>query len=214
VEPAALRVKVCGITRGEDALRAADLGADAVGFVFAEKSRRRADPETVRRIVQELPPLVTAVGVFQDQQVGEVRGIVEACRLDLAQLHGSEDAAYIQALGLKVVKAVHIARRRDLETLAAYPGLKTFLLDAAVGGSGASFDWAWAVAAKRFGRIVLAGGLHPGNVAEAIRRVRPWAVDAASGTEISPGIKDPEKLRLFIRNARAAAESLAAGSLG
>lgn len=202
------RVKVCGLTRLDDALRAAELGADAVGFVFAPGSRRRVDPETVARIVSELPPFVTVVGVFQDQPLGAVREVAETCRLDWVQLHGSEDATYIRTLGRKVIKALGLARRGDLEQLAAFPGLGAFLLDAAVGGAaggtGKTFDWDWAVKAKEFGRIVLAGGLHSGNVADAIRRVRPWAVDAASGTEAAPGVKDPEKLRRFIEQVREA----------
>jgi phosphoribosylanthranilate isomerase len=202
------RIKVCGITRWEDALLAAELGADALGFVFVSRSPRRADPNVVARIVTKLPPFVTAVGVFQDQALEEVREIVDGCRLDWVQLHGSEDDDYMQRLGSKVLKAVSIARREDLGVLAQHAGRGAFLLDTAVGGAaggtGKTFDWAWAVEAKTFGRIVLAGGLHGGNVAEAIRRVQPWAVDAASGTEAAPGIKDSEKLRSFIRAARRA----------
>jgi len=196
------RVKICGLTRREDALLAAELGADAVGFVFAPHSRRRADPEQVRRIVGELPPFVTTVGVFLDQPVTEVREILAHCPLDLAQLHGSEDAAYVKALGWRVLKGVRLGREADLAVLDLYPDLRDFLLDSAAAGSGATFDWRWALEAKRRGRIVLAGGLHPGNVGDAIREVRPWAVDGASGTESTPGVKDPEKLRNFIRRAR------------
>ena len=202
------RIKVCGLTRREDALRAAELGADAVGFVFAPSSRRRADAGTVAAIVAELPPFVTAVGVFQDQPLAEVRRMAAECGLDLVQLHGSEDAAYIRDLGLKVLVAVSLSCREDLARLHDYPGARAFLLDAgtggARGGSGRTFDWGWAVEAKRFGRVVLAGGLGPDNVAEAVRRVRPWGVDAASGTEAALGRKDPEKLRRFVEQVREA----------
>jgi phosphoribosylanthranilate isomerase len=204
-----IRVKICGLTRRDDALGAADAGADALGFVFAPGSRRPADPEVVARLAEELPPFVTLVGVFLDQPAEEVIAAARTCRLGLVQLHGSEDEAYVRSLGLRTLKAISLSSRDDLGLLARYPGAGTFLLDSAVrgerGGTGVAFDWSWAVEAKRYGRIVLAGGLHPGNVAEAIRRVAPWAVDVCSGTEVSPGIKDPEKVREFIRRARAAA---------
>lgn len=198
------KVKICGLTRRDDALWAAEAGADALGFVFAPQSRRRADPETVARTVGELPPFVTAVGVFQNQPLEEVRGVVRGCGLGLAQLHGAEDAAYVAALGVPVLKAMGLGRREDLALLDAYPGLSAFLLDAPVGGSGQTFDWGWAAEASRRARIVLAGGLTPDNVAEAVRRVRPWAVDTCSGTEASPGLKDPEKVRLFVERAKGA----------
>ena len=200
------RVKICGLTRREDALLAADLGADALGFVFAPRSRRRASPESVARIAEELPPFVTLVGVFLDQPEAEVRETVSTCRLSVAQLHGSKDPDYVRRLGLRVLKAVSLVHREDLDQLARYPGLSAFLLDSVAngerGGTGKAFDWGWAADARRFGRIVLAGGLHPGNVADAMRTARPWAVDVCSGTESSPGIKDPGKLRDFICRVR------------
>ncbi len=198
------RVKVCGLVRRDDALRAADLGADALGFVFAPGSRRRADPERVARIVEELPPFVVAVGVFRDQPLDEVRALARACRLDLVQLHGSEDMAYIQRLGLRVIKAFGVGPGWSPEALEAYRALGAFLLDAPGGGTGRTIPWGAARRARRYGRVVLAGGLHAGNVAEAVRRVRPWAVDAASGTEAAPGVKDPEKMEAFLRAVREA----------
>jgi phosphoribosylanthranilate isomerase len=208
-----IRVKVCGLTTRDDALRAAELGADALGFVFAPRSRRRADPDTVARAVEELPPFVTTVGVFQDQPAHRVREIARGCRLGLLQLHGGEDLEYARSLGWPVLKAVGLERREDLRRLEAFPGLGVFLLDAAAGGTsggtGRSFHWEWAREAKRFGRIVLAGGLGPHNVSQAVRLARPWAVDAASGTETSPGRKDIEKMRLFIRRAKEAGRGLA-----
>jgi len=197
------RVKICGLTRREDALLAAELGADALGFVFAPRSRRRADPEVVAAAVRELPPYVTAVGVFQDQPLEEVRALVRECGLGLAQLHGSEDAGYLRALGLPLLKAVSLNRREDLALLQSYPDEGAFLLDTGTGGTGQTFDWDWAVEAGRTARVVLAGGLHPDNVAAAVQRVRPWAVDCCSGTEASPGMKDPEKMRLFVERAKA-----------
>ncbi|NOY43944.1 MAG: phosphoribosylanthranilate isomerase [Deltaproteobacteria bacterium] len=198
------RVKVCGLTRRDDALLAADLGADALGFVFAPGTKRPVDPEVVARVVEELPPFVAAVGVFRNQPVNEVRRLVRGCGLHLAQLHGDEDPAYIRALGLPVLKAVGIVGPADLDRLGRYPGLTAFLLDAPGGGTGRTIDWGLAREARRYGRIVLAGGLTPENVAEAIRTVRPWAVDAASGTEARPGVKDPDRLRRFLEAVRAA----------
>lgn len=200
--PAFPRVKICGLTRRDDALRAAALGADALGFVFAPGSRRLVDAETVARIVEELPPFVTAVGVFRDQPLDEVRGLVRSCGLGLAQLHGDEGPAYLEALGIPVLKALGLDGAEDLVRLERYPGLRTVLLDAGTGGTGRTFDWAWAVKAGRTRRIVLAGGLTPENVEEAVRRVRPWAVDCCSGTEAGPGVKDPEKVRLFVERAK------------
>lgn len=196
------RVKICGLTLLEDALRAAEWGADALGFVFAPGSRRRADPERVSRIVDELPPFVTTVGVFQDQPLAEVRAILSKCRLDLAQLHGAEGPDYAEALGCRILKALRMTEEGDLRALDRYPGMRAVLLDAAAGGSGTSFDWLWAKRAAQRLRVVLAGGLHPGNVVEAIETVRPWAVDTASGTEKAPGVKDPERLRLFLERVR------------
>lgn len=205
------RIKVCGVTRLEDAMRAAELGADAVGFVFAPGSRRRADPAAVEQIVRVLPPFLTTVGVFLDQPADEVRAVARRCRLDLVQLHGAEGPEYVAALRRKVLKAVCVAGPDDLAELDRYPDASAFLLDAAGpggrGGTGRTFDWRWAVAAQGRRPVVLAGGLHPGNVAEAIRRVRPWAVDACTGTEAAPGVKDPDKLRAFFQAVRAADEA-------
>jgi phosphoribosylanthranilate isomerase len=218
----AVRVKVCGLTSRDDALYAVEYGADALGFVFAPHSRRRADPEVVAGIVAELPPEVTAIGVFQDQPVATVRECMLGCGLHVAQLHGDEDLAYLRALAAPLLKAVGVATRVDLARLDDFPGLTTFLLDAVVasspagrsppgsygrpaGGTGRTFDWCLAAAARERARIVLAGGLTPENVAEGVRVARPWGVDAATGTERGPGRKDLRSLRRFIREAHRAA---------
>ena len=202
------RIKICGLTRREDALGAAEWGADALGFVFAPRSKRRADPETVASFVGELPPFVTLVGVFQDQPLSEVREVMRECRLHVAQLHGLEDARFIDELGLPALKAISLSTGADVEKLTKFPGQSFFLLDSSTGGSGKGFERSWALAAMRHGQIILAGGLNPQNVAEAIRAVRPWAVDTASGVETSPGIKDSEKMRAFIRRVREADSKL------
>lgn len=198
------RVKICGLTRKEDALAAADLGADALGFVFAPTSKRRADPEGVSAIVAALPPFVTAVGVFQNQPLEEVRGIMAHCGLALAQLHGAEDKDYIAALGLPVLKALSMAGEDDLRKLDLYPSLSTVLLDSSSGGSGMTFDWSLARLAAARKRIILAGGLNPDNVGEAVVSARPWGVDVAGGVEASPGVKDLAKLKRFFESVRAA----------
>lgn len=198
------RVKICGLTNFADALGAAEAGADALGFVFAERSKRRADPEAVAAFAPDLPPLVTLVGVFQDQPLSVVREVMEKCRLHVAQLHGNEGPRFIAELGCPTLKALSIATASDLEKLKNFPETKSFLLDSGSGGTGATFDWTLAAQAKKFGRIVLAGGLTPENVAEAICRVRPWAVDTAGGVESSPGIKDMDKVTRFIHAAKTA----------
>ncbi|MHB9149502.1 MAG: tryptophan synthase subunit alpha [Thermoleophilia bacterium] len=216
-----VQVKICGLTRRDDALRAVECGADALGFVFVPSSRRRADAATVARVVSDLPPTVTTLGVFQDQPVADVRDIMLSCGLDVAQLHGAEDTHYMETLALPVLKAIGLSGRGDLRSASRYRGLGVILLDAAhvecsadgdrrivTGGTGVPFDWALADSAHRFGRIVLSGGLHPDNVAQAIAAVRPWALDVASGVEREPGRKDPDKLRLFLRRAKKAAVEL------
>lgn len=196
------KVKICGLTRRDDALWAAEWGADALGFVFAPRSKRRATPETVASFVGEIPPFVTLVGVFQDQPLSEVKRVMADCRLHVAQLHGAEAERYLAELALPALKAVGVSSAADVERLAEFPSSTAFLLDGGTGGTGRPFDWALARAAQRFGRIVLAGGLTPANVAEAIRSVHPWAVDTASGVETSPGVKSAKKMREFIRRVR------------
>jgi len=200
------RVKICGLTRRDDALAAAEWGADALGFIFAARSKRRADPESVARIVEELPPFVTTVGVFQDQPLSEVRAILSLTKLNVAQLHGQEKPAYMKELGHPVLKAIGLASEADLAKLGDYPGIAAVLLDSGPGGTGKTFNWAWARKAMRACacRVVLAGGLTPANVAEAVRSVHPWAVDTAGGVEKEPGIKDPAKVRAFIAHVREA----------
>jgi phosphoribosylanthranilate isomerase len=203
-----MRIKVCGLTRAEDAGLAVALGADALGFVFAPRSRRRVEADAVASIVAGLPPFVTAVGVFQDQPLDEVNAVVARCRLDLAQLHGAEDAGYLAGVRCRTLKALPLSGPEDLARLDGFPGQTAFLLDSGAGGTGEVGDWNLAAEVARRTRVVLAGGLTAENVAEAIGAVRPWGVDGASGTEASPGRKDPEKLRGFIDAARrAAAES-------
>jgi phosphoribosylanthranilate isomerase len=205
-----LRVKICGITRPEDALVAAEAGADAIGLVFAE-SPRRVTPEQAAAILAALPPFVTPVALFVDETAERVRRLCQSLGIRTVQLHGEESAATARQLGdLCVIKAFRIGGEADLAALEGYPAA-AYLLDSRVagrrGGTGMAFDWGLAARAARHGRIILAGGLRPDNVAEAIRLVRPYGVDTSSGVECEPGKKDPAKMRAFVEAARAALQS-------
>jgi len=202
------RIKVCGITRPEDAVAAATLGAWAIGFVFAD-SPRRVSPEQAAGIASGVPPGILKVGVFVDEKPDAIESIAEKVGLDLLQLHGSESPQLCDALGPdRVVKALRVRSKESLARAAAYVGhCYAVLLDAwdpsASGGTGKAWDWALASVAE-FPRLILAGGLSSGNVGEAISRVHPWAVDVSSGVESAPGRKDPERLRAFFSAVRKA----------
>ena len=188
-------VKICGITRMEDAEAAAAAGAGAIGFVFWPKSPRFIDPHRARAIAAALPPFVTAVGVFVNQPIEYVNGVASLVRLGAVQLHGDETPDYAARVASPVIKAVPVAGLGR----GAWPQIRTLLLDVhdpvARGGTGRTIDWAAAadVAAER--RVLLAGGLTPDNVADAIARVRPFGIDVSSGVERAPGIKDHQRLR-------------------
>lgn len=185
-------VKICGITRLEDALAAADAGASAIGFVFWPNSPRFIDPYRARAIVRRLPPFVTPVGLFVDQPPEFIAGVSSLVRLGAVQLHGDETPAFASAIGLPVIKALPVEGARD------WPVGATLLLDAhdpaRRGGTGRTIDWhaAATVAAER--RVLLAGGLTPENVADAIARVRPFGIDVSSGVERAPGVKDRHRI--------------------
>jgi phosphoribosylanthranilate isomerase len=198
------KIKICGITRLEDALMAADLGADALGFIFAP-SPRQVVPEIAREIISLLPPFVNSVGVFVDEEQESVREIAAYCKLDLVQLHGNESSGYCKALGLKALKVIRVKDEKSIESMASYRGtVQGFLLDTYVkglpGGTGKTFNWELAKQAKKYGPVILSGGLTPDNICEAIEKVKPYGVDVNSGVEASPGIKDPDKLKLLFSN--------------
>jgi phosphoribosylanthranilate isomerase len=202
------RVKICGITSLEDALTAVEAGADALGFVFYNESPRHIFPEQAARIIEQLPPFVQAVGLFVNEQAATVNELADLCRLDLVQLHGDEPAGYCAQIRRRVLKAFRVRSLTCLDPIRDYP-VAGYLLDtfspSFYGGTGLSFNWEIAAeAVKRHQRIVLAGGLTPDNVAEAVRQVRPWAVDVSSGVESAPGKKDHQKVREFIRTAKEA----------
>jgi phosphoribosylanthranilate isomerase len=201
-----IKIKICGITNLEDAILAAELGADALGFIFYAKSPRCVAPDAAREIIAQLPPFVATVGVFVDEDAAVIRDLKDRVGLDWVQLHGQESPEYCRNLGRRVIKGFRIRDAESLRPLADYRGaVQAFLLDTYkkghVGGTGEVFDWHLAREAKPYGRIILAGGLTAENVAQAIEVARPDAVDAASGTEAEPGRKDPAKLKAFFEAA-------------
>jgi phosphoribosylanthranilate isomerase len=204
-----LKVKICGLTNLEDALAAAEAGADAVGFVLYHKSPRSVDPSTVRMIVKALPPFVLPVGVFVNESVDTVRNTMDTCGLALAQLHGDESSSYCERLGRPVMKALRVKDRISALAVAEYQGragVRGFVVDAcsdhAYGGTGTLADWNLAAELAKTCTLVLAGGLTPENVADAVKAVRPYGVDVSSGVESSPGKKDHGRLRAFVQAAR------------
>ena len=206
------RVKICGIRRLDDAVLAAELGADALGFVFWPRSPRFIDPYRAREIVRALPPFVTAVGVFVDQPQEYVNGVADLLQLGAVQLHGHEALEPYMRCSYRVIKAVAVGDGFDASrALAAIPAEVTVLLDAhdpdKRGGTGQVVDWTQAAAAARRRRIILSGGLTPANVRAAVDAVRPYAVDVSSGVEAAPGTKDPERLNQFFRELSASRET-------
>ncbi len=201
------RVKICGITNIEDALDASACGADALGFVFYPGSVRFVDPDRARKIIAELPPLVTTVGLFVNEQPARICEMVDFCGLDTVQLHGDEEPNQCCYPSCRVIKALRLKETMPDELFASY-SVAALLLDAYVpdqfGGTGHCCDWEQAAAIAAQHRVILAGGLNPENVAEAVRQVRPYGVDVSSGVEKTPGKKDPEKVARFIRMAKEA----------
>lgn len=193
----------------EDAEVAVRAGADALGFVMYRKSPRFVEPAVARSIVAGLPPFMSAVGVFVNEEVDRVRELVDECGFSLAQLHGDESALYCQNLGRPVIKALRLKDRNTFLALAEFQGranVRGVLIDAfsdqAYGGTGKTVDWTLAQEAARSAPIILAGGLTPANVAEAISHVHPYGVDVSSGVEQSPGKKNPDKVKAFVAAAR------------
>ncbi len=196
------RVKICGITRIEDAMTAAQAGADAIGFVFDPKSPRHVHPDQALKIARALPPFITIVGLFVNAAPDTIEGVLSHVPLDLIQFHGNEKPEQCRRYHRSYIKAIHMKPDVDLREMARLYGdatgllLDTYVADVA-GGSGQAFDW------NRIPRdlgkpVILAGGLTPENVAEAVRKVRPFAVDVSSGVELSKGIKDANKISAFI----------------
>ncbi len=203
-------VKICGITRLEDAVTAARFRADAVGFVFAE-SPRRVTLQAAREIARSMPKGPLKVGVFVDSPIEEVRDVARYCGLDLLQLHGNESYEYCRSLGESAIKAIGVNGSLDIARVNRYARVgncEVVLLDAIdsgkQGGTGRSFDWSLVRLLERSPKVILAGGLRPDNVADSIRTARPYGVDVSSGVESSPGVKDPVLMYKFIEKARKA----------
>lgn len=202
-----VQVKICGLTSVEEALYAVDMGADAIGLNFWPKTPRCVDVVTAKAIVQAVGNRAQIVGVFVDLAPHDIKELRLSVGFSWAQLHGDEPPQSVQALLPDAYKAIGVEDGRAIELARLYPG-EHLLLDASVpgmpGGTGRTFDWAIAAEVAQERKLTLAGGLHPGNVAEAVRQVRPYRVDVASGVESEPGRKDPERVRAFIEAARAA----------
>ena len=201
-------VKICGITRLSDACHAVEHGADALGFVFWPGSPRQIAPQRAAEIIAALPSRVTPVGVFVNGSVEEIRDVVASTGITTVQLHGDEPADYAAALGWPVMKAVNVDEAE--RTCAAWPAGTTFLVDASDpvrrGGTGTLVNWERAARIARDRKVVLAGGLTPANVADAIAAVRPYGVDVSSGVEDAPGVKNSDKVTRFLASARSAFE--------
>lgn len=200
------RIKICGITRREDALAAARLGAHAVGFVFYAGSPRAVTPEQARDIIAALPPFVVPVGLFVNADAAAVRSTLAVAPVQLLQFHGDEAPAFCASFGRPFLRAVRVRPGTDLLQYAQqFHAAQGLLLDAYVagtpGGTGATFDWSLIPRDLPL-PVILSGGLHADNVAEAVRRVRPWAVDVSSGVEADKGIKDLRKMEAFISGVR------------
>lgn len=204
-----VRVKICGLTNANDAVAAAEAGADALGFMFFAGSKRNVSFSDAAAIIRELPPLVAKVGVFVNATAEEIRRAVDETGIDTLQLHGEETPEFCaQFAPLKVVKAFRLRDRDSLHDCQQYPAhawLLDSFVDGAHGGTGITADWNLAAEAVQLHRhVILAGGLRAETVAEAVRRVRPFAVDVSSGVEFAPGRKDAAKVRAFIENVRGA----------
>ena len=198
-----VRVKICGISDSATAGVAAEAGADAIGLIFAP-SRRRVTAAQAREIAAALPPFVTKVGVFLDEERGRIEELIAACGLGAVQLHGAEPPEFCAGFRVPVVKAIRVKDASSLEQMTAYQ-VDAFLLDtfdaSALGGTGRTFDWTLAIQAARTHRTILSGGMTPVNVVEALTRVVPYGVDVSSGVE-TDGRKDHAKIRDFIRRVR------------
>lgn len=217
---ASVQVKICGLTRPDQAAEIAQMGVDAIGVVLA-RSSRQVSPEQAREISQSVPKGIEVVGVFVDSDAGTINRVSNQAGLSMVQLHGNEPAKIVGMIDLPCIKAFRIRDenwseqvRRWLNSVSQAEKLKAILLDTykpgIAGGTGEQFNWQWVVQARQDGElsglrpIILSGGLDPDNVAEAIRAVKPWAVDVSSGVEAAPGIKDIEKVRAFIHAVREA----------
>lgn len=204
-----VRVKICGITNIADAFAAIEAGADALGFVFYKASPRSITPEKASEIIRKIPPLLSTVGVFVNENPVKIKKIINVTRIDVVQLHGEEPPDMCELISNRIIKAFRVKSLESLDPLINYKNkVSAFLLDTYTpdifGGTGQIFNWDIAIDAKQFGQIILAGGLTPDNITSAVKRVRPHAVDVSSGIESEKGKKDHKKMKLFIQKAKEA----------
>lgn len=201
-----VRVKICGVTRPEDAVAAEEAGADSIGLMFVPESRRFIDLERAHEIRRAVGPLIVTVGVFRDAPLRQVVDTASRLQLGAVQLHGQEDSRYIETVrqSVPVIRALSFGSHLDRKQLEAEPA-DALLLDGLRPGSGEAFEWAQALEFRALPRLILAGGLRPENVAEGVRSLKPYGVDVSSGVEASPGIKDHGRIIAFVNAARSAA---------
>jgi len=199
-----VKIKICGITNLEDTEMAVNLGANAIGFIFA-KSPRRIESNNAEEIIKKFPIFINTVGVFVDEKREKVRNIAKNCRLDTLQFHGNETPAYCMDFlkDYKVIKTIKVESKESIENISKFLSLDAILLDTyhskLSGGTGKKFNWEWVRQANNFNiPIILSGGLNPGNVKQAIKIADPYAVDVSSGVEIRPGVKDHRLMEEFI----------------
>jgi phosphoribosylanthranilate isomerase len=198
-----MKVKICGITNLQDALTAVELGADALGFIFVRTSQRYIAPNVAQRIICELPPFIVPVGVFVDMTYNEIFSIINQAGICCVQLHGNEPPERTLGFPVPIIKSFRVNSDFNVEILSRYNAAAYLLdtqVDGVLGGTGKTFDWSYAVAAKAYGRIILAGGLTPENIVEAAQTVQPYAIDINSGVESAPGKKDKTKLSQLFEN--------------
>jgi phosphoribosylanthranilate isomerase len=202
-----IKIKICGITNLDDAMAAAEGGADALGFIFYKKSSRYVEPGKAAEIIHQLPPFITPVAVFVNEREEKIRDIQFTTGIKVLQFHGDERPEFCDRFATRVIKAFQVKDKDSLKHMAQYH-VGALLLDSyhegMRGGTGTTFDWHLAVVAKTLGRVVLAGGLTPENVAEAVKLVQPYGVDVAGGVEREKGLKDHAKLKKFITEVRRA----------
>jgi phosphoribosylanthranilate isomerase len=205
-----VKIKICGITNVEDALAAAEAGVDALGFNFFRKSPRYVEPARAAEIINRLPPFVMPVGVFVNEREEKIRDIMFTTGIKVLQLHGDERPEFCERFANRVIKAFQVKDKDSLKHMVHYH-VSALLLDSyhdgLRGGTGTTFDWHLAVVAKTFGPVILAGGLTPSNVAEAVKLVQPYAVDVAGGVEKDKGVKDQSKMKKFVSEVRKAARA-------
>jgi len=205
-----IKIKICGITNLDDAFAAEEFGADAIGFNFYKKSPRYIAPEKAAEIISQLPPFILPVGIFVNEREEKVRDILGKTCIQAVQFHGDESPEFCQRFGSHVIKAFQVKDKKSLEQMSHYR-VSAYLLDSyrdgVRGGTGTTFDWHLAVVAKTMGRIILAGGLNPENIAEAVKLVQPYGVDVAGGVEREKGVKDHVKMRKFIAEVRRVSRS-------